>query len=141
MSTPTLETPAPVAVPPVAPTRAWYKKKHFIGYTAAILVSLGVGSAMAGGTTTVTVPGPAVTVAGPATNTTPQACLDALTTADQVFTLAGTGFTAAADGFSAVSNLDAAGMTAATGRMTDAASQITALAPSYKSAKAACQAQ
>jgi hypothetical protein len=63
MSTPIVEAPAPIAVPPVRP---WYKKKHFIGYTAAILLSLGVGSASAGGTTTVTVPGPAP---APVTNT------------------------------------------------------------------------
>jgi hypothetical protein len=88
----------------------------------------------------VTVAGPEVTVAGPATVTTPQACLDALTAADQAFTLAGNGFTAAADGFAAVSNLDVPAMTEATGRMTEASSQIKALAPTYLTAKAACQA-
>jgi|GEM_PF-6396947 len=88
MSTPTLETPAPVAVPPVTPTRPWYKKKHVIGYTAAILISLGVGSAMAGGTTTVTVPGPSP---APVTNTVtktsaPAECGTALDFASQFVT-------------------------------------------------------
>lgn len=76
MSTPTVALPAPEVPAPVAapPGRPWYKKKHVIGYTAAILISLGVGGASASGdpatstpqpAVTVTVPGPVVTVTVP----------------------------------------------------------------------------
>jgi hypothetical protein len=58
----TVEIPAPVAVPPARP---WYKKKHVIGNTLAIL---GIGSASACGSApakVVATPIPAVTVTAP----------------------------------------------------------------------------
>lgn len=146
MSTPIVETPAPVAVPPAPPVRPWYKKKHFIGYTAAILLSLGTGSALAGGTTTVTVPGPAP---APITNTVtktvaeaPAECGTALDIASQFVTAVSEEHAAMSKAFTqAGEDGDMIAMATSVGdAVTTAGDTATALAPRMAAAAAVCRA-
>lgn len=95
-------------------------------------------------TVTVTQPAkPAPTVTTTTTQTVtsvPQSCLDALDYADQGFGYAGTGMQAASDGFAAVARGDLDGVLEATRVMKETTPKLTALAPQYNAAKAACRA-
>jgi hypothetical protein len=74
MSTPTSETPTPVAVPPVRP---WYKNRHLVGYSVTAVVAMIIGGGIGNAAVaekpakvvttikTVDVPGPTTTVTSP----------------------------------------------------------------------------
>jgi hypothetical protein len=128
--------------PPPA-KRPWYKRAAVLLPAGALLLGLGVGSAVQPKPETITkeVPGPERVVTKTETvEKTPVACLTALDLSEQAIDYAGEALGYTKEAMMAASRLDAAGITAESNKVGALTPKIKAITGPLTAAKAECRA-